>query len=272
MELVERVIEYSGDRVFSLYFVGDSHIGNLGHDRELWLHDLDVIANDPYALCIYTGDAVEAITPSDPRWDGEELPEEFFHSIGKLPHAQIKRFKSEISPIAEKIIGIHRGNHDNRFKREHYCPLIETVCEDLDVKCLYDVALTRLVFRHIGDKGERTRTYTLPVYSEHGSGGGASDGANLNKLMLKQADFEAKVYARGHCHRKGVWEAARLSIPSRGRLQLQEQIALFVLSGSYLRTYQQGANGYGQRASYKPTVLGCERVMIRPLVDQVYKS
>lgn len=77
MQLVERVIEYSGRQVFTIHVTGDTHIGTVHHDRTRWLRDIRIIENNPRALWLHVGDTIEAISPDDFRWAGAELAPEF---------------------------------------------------------------------------------------------------------------------------------------------------------------------------------------------------
>jgi len=270
LELVQRIVEYEGDQTFTPYFIGDTHIGTIHHDRKLWLRDIQRIADDPRALWVGMGDAVEAITLTDPRFSAKEIDEPFRDRLDDLPYAQLEQFIEDVAPIADKCLGLHEGNHETEYQRRHYGKLTLKACEGLGMPFLSDTAMTRLVFRYVS-KGERQATYVLTIYSEHGTGGGRKKGAKVNALEDLSAGFAADVYARGHVHTKLIWEGARLSIPAKGALVLRNDTPLFILTGSYYRSYEVGSTSYGQRASYPPTVLGCERIFVQPLARRAYK-
>jgi hypothetical protein len=271
MELCERVVNYTGMDIFTLYLTGDTHYGTIHHDRKRWLNDVDTIKNDPHALWLHVGDAVEAIVLTDPRFKGSEIAPEFRDRLDDLPHAQIEQFCRDAEPIRDKCIGLLEGNHENEYTRRHYGRLTEKAAEWLGVPFLSDTCLIRLMFRHTSTEGERNRTFVTTIYAEHGSGGGRKKGAKVNNLEDLSAFFDADIYARGHVHTKMIWEGCRLGIPHKGALKLLDKTPLFALTGSYYRGYEVGSTSYAQQKGLPPSALGCERVLIQPLKERVYK-
>lgn len=270
MEIVERTIEYSGDPTYTIAFTGDTHIGTMHHDRKHWLRDVATINDDDNCLWLHLGDAVEAITPSDKkRWAGNEIDQKFTTRLDDLPQAQMECFEQDVWDISDKCIGLVQGNHEQKYAQYHYGNLTRRACDALHVPYLSDTALVRLTFRRLDEDGNRNRSHVVTLYVQHGSGGGATTGAKVNRIENLPAGFSADIFAWGHVHKRVVWPFVQLSIPSNGKLQLVERELWGVLSGSYLKSYQEGASSYGQRAAYRPVSLGCAYVRIRPLMRKV---
>jgi len=269
MHLIKKVVEYTGDPVFTIAFMGDTHIGCVSHDRNHWLRDIATIRDTENCFWIHDGDACECIVPTDPRWHGGGIDKCFHDRLDDLPSAQYEQFEKDVFDIRDKCLGLSEGNHDGEFQRRHYGKLTQKSAERLGVPFLSDTAMIRITFRRLDENGERNKSCVKTIFVQHGAGGGSKGGGKVNKMEDLPAAFEANIYVWGHVHRKMIWPGMILRIPESGKLHLVEKEVWYVLSGSYFKTYQEGHSSYGQRAAYRPVVLGCPSIQIRPMTGAI---
>lgn len=286
MEIIDRVVEYTGDPVFTLWHLTDQHIGTVHHDRKLWLEHVEAVRQNPYAVWICGGDGIEAITHKDKRHAPEEIDPAFGNITGRLIDAQRDRFTEDLRPIASKGIGIHMGNHEATPGGDGDRNIVRDVCIELEnevrnqrgeklfgkcdkkevlryVPYLSDTAFIRLTFRKMDDDGNRLRSCTKIIYSEHGACNATTESGVLTYLNNLMREFEADIYLTGHCHKNVRTSHPKLSIPrSSGSLIAMKRLAQS--SAGFYRTYIAGHSSYGQRKSYSPTELGCIKIRIRP--------
>jgi hypothetical protein len=104
---------------------------------------------------------------------------------------------------------------------------------------------------------------TFRIYGHHGSGGAATPGGKLNRLLRFMNDFDADIYAIGHVHDVVVKSWPRIGA-NNACDKLIEIPRIGIVTGSYLRTYTQGSTGYGEVKGYSPVPLGAVAVEIEP--------
>lgn len=266
MNTTSKDISYTGNPVFTLYPLGDTHLGTIHCDTKHLARTIEAIKNDPHALWIGMGDMCECIVLSDPRFQSSEIAPEFRDKIDTLACAQRDAFIEMCAPIADKCIGILAGNHEEEMKRRHYIDVTMDVARGLGAPYLSDTAFVRLTFRKPSDtSGGVGEVWPVVIYAEHGTGGGRKPGAKINNLLDMSIGFEADIYLRGHVHIKDVHPVEYLRLSPRCKPQLQNGKRLLVLTGSYYRSYEEGSSSYGQRNSYLPVALGTPRVLLYPI-------
>jgi len=262
MKLVSREVRLTGNPAFTIYPIGDVHLGTIHCDKSTLFRDIAAIEADPNALWIGMGDYCECIVLSDPRFCAAEIDPEFRDKLDTLAVAQRDAFIKAVRPIAGKCLGLIDGNHELELKRRHYLDLTLDACRELGVEYLSDTAFVRIIFHRQDEEGGVMRTTNLLIYAEHGSGGGRKGGASVNRMEDLMGYFGADMYLSGHNHKRLVVPKVGLSVPRRGAMRLLETVGLGVYTGSYYRTYEEGTSSYGQRKSLSPTSLGCVPVRV----------
>lgn len=269
MHLISHLVEYRGDPTFNIWDLSDAHIGTKHHDKQLFLKDINRIAADPNALWIGGGDNIEAIPHGDKRHAPIEIAEEFTKSEVPLITAQKEAFVEAVRPIVSKNVGIHSGNHELTIQNIADVDVTRDICKELGAKELSDTAFIRFVFHRLDDEGNRNKTYTLMVYSEHGACNATTSSGVTTYLENLMREFDAEVYFTGHCHRKVQVEHPQLAAPRKGNMALLAKSRIALSSGCYYQTYLPGLSSYGQRKSFKVTTLGMMGVSVRPLMEEV---
>lgn len=112
----------------------------------------------------------------------------------------------------------------------------------------------------------------------HGEGGGGTLGAPLNKLERMVGDREADIYMMGHYHKAMATKKPRLGTVGGergGDPRIVHRDLLLVVTGSFMRSYQQGSKrdgrpggGYAEKAGMSPAALGVVACFIRPRTDR----
>ena len=264
MEAVGKIYlnQPSRSTVWSLYNLSDIHLGNKACAKGRLLKDIKEIKSNKYARWFATGDLGEYISHSDKRHDFGALDPEIFDTpdklgnIGKTVHDVLMDL---LSPIKDKCLGVGIGNHEWSYSvRENQESLQRALSIALGVPYLGYTAFMDTVFCRLEhDKVSIRHLLT------HGSGGSATPGGKINRLVKYTYMFDADVYWVGHMH-----DDIHKIVPLiKADVKCKEVIHAYkvaVLSGSYFRTYVQGAISYGEQKGYAPTFLGPSRVDIEP--------
>lgn len=260
MELIDKEIKYqSSNTEIRIYNIGDIHKGNIGHNRKRLMQDVEKIKNDPNAYWINGGDSIDAIVHSDvKRFDPMTIAPEFRESYNDMGPAQIASVKRDLDSIKDKCLGIHEGNHESKLRKYHHYDLVNAWCADWKVPYLKAAAMLRIKF----NRGMHTSV--LKILTAHGNVAGRRSGGKVNKLEDLVMMFDADVYMLAHGHKKVMHSTSRLSIPTKGQLDLVEDKKVGFMTGSYMNTYQSGAESYAETALYAPSDLGAVCVVIVP--------
>jgi len=241
-----------------IYLLGDTHYPR--GKRSKFLSVIDEIKNNKHALMLGLGDFVESIiAPDIKRYNPEEMAE--YIKIGQenmkmnMITDQWELFKNDIEPIADKIIGMHEGNHEFSYKTRYSNNMLLFICRNLGIKYLDSVCITRLNF---GKK-------SILLQTEHGVGGGISHGYSYNQLKKFADNFsDVDIVAAGHTHKLGVnISIAPMKINfNKKNSNIEQKIQYHCSCGSFLTNYEKHISNYGERKLYPPLPLGYIKVII----------
>lgn len=146
----------------------------------------------------------------------------------------------------------------NSLRKYHHYDLVNAWCADWRVPYLKAASIIRLRF----NRGMHSSV--LKILTAHGNIAGRKSGNKVNRLEDLIMMFDADVYMLAHGHKKVMHSTSRLSVPTKGKLDLIEDKKVGFMTGSYLKTYQQGVESYAETALYPPSDLGAVCVIIRP--------
>lgn len=251
----------------NLFFFGDQHKGATLSSGKGWNVFLNAI-NSPYDGCPSNygadgGDCIEAITVDDKRSDARKMKE-------PLPRHQERLAKQDREPIKDILLYVLQGNHD--FILWRFGDLVGEMCTDLGVDYgTYSVKLT------ITDKNGGLMYKVFDTHGRWTFNSAADDPlrreANMKlslKRRLKNKFADCAVMITHHAHKLLVTEPTReLYLFDDGKKIKQNytgypQNAEYIhpdarwygCAGSFLRLWEDGSSGYGERAGYDPTELG----------------
>lgn len=253
---------YTAGDVFTLYPLGDIHLGSANCDRGLLRETIQEIEADPLARWGGMGDYCEWIAPNDPRWHGGGIDAGVvsLDAIDRLGDVYVDVLVDLFRPIIGKCWWFGEGNHEETFQKYHHTDLSRRVLSALgrpDLQAGWS-AITRVEF----DDGQNHRN-GWRIYHAHGWQGGRQDGAKVNQARALMAYIDADIYLQGHSHSRFIVAQSRLSTDP-GFTRLVAQDVYVGHTGSFLRTMQQDATGYAERRGYPPTSLGPIKLRFRP--------
>lgn len=215
--------------------LADLHIGDAGSNEQLIKHLINDIKSKPNRYCVLAGDLMNtAIANSKSDSYSERLK----------PSEQLEMCYDLLNPIADKILAIVPGNHEERITRSVGVDMSRLLARELDLEDVYSdsAALVILRFGH----NFRSKPLVYSLYINHGHGGGRKVGGKMNSLQEFANVIDADCFIVAHTHLPASFKQQSYRIsPQKACAVLHEQ--LFVNTASAL-TY----GGYGKRGGYQP--------------------
>jgi hypothetical protein len=260
--------------VFTLWGLGDLHVGAAACAENDLRRDIARIKDDPFALWVGLGDYADFIGYTDAkRFDPDAVADWLtVRDLGKLGTKSIERVRDLLKPIAGKCIGLLLGNHEKKYQQVHQQENLHGwLCNEMQVPSLGYCAFVDLIFDRtagvkvpkMNDKPTGERSSVFRVFAHHGAGYAQTPGGKLNRLIQFMRMFSADIYFCGHVHDR---TARRMSILGAdadcGKIKAVERIGM--ISGSYLKTYEESVITYGEQKAYEPVPLGAACVSIKP--------
>lgn len=134
-------------------------------------------------------------------------------------------------PYKSRIIGCVTGNHEQRMYKDFGFNPLQPFCSELGITyCGYSAAIRLRVGKRADRKNEYQQTYW--GFAHHGSGGGGSLGAALNKKMkLQEIVHGMDFYMAGHDHQLVVG-TRNILLPKRDKIEHQR--VHYIDTGSFL--------------------------------------
>jgi len=268
MRILEKVVPNN----FNLFLFGDDHEGTILRHDEGWDMLVDMMQST-YDGCNYNfgvdhGDVVEAIPSDDARWY------DVTNSTKVLE--QTKAAVNHREKIKKKLVTILDGNHPQKYWR--FGAITAQICKDLDVPfgtwsahITYKTKKGNIILRHFATHGRKFIGSTAddPVRR-------LSNMKLQLKRHLKEKFADCALMTKGHTHKlliaeptKTLYLTGESSIkqhytsynPAGGYIHPDHR--WYVNTGSFLRLYGLGFDGYAERAGYDPMELGFAVARIR---------
>lgn len=219
--------------------LADWHIGDKHSDGKEILKQLDYLRRTPNAFAIINGDLMNTAVKSS-------ISD--IYSEGLTPMEQLKQCVKLFDGLQEKILLINPGNHELRVWKNDGIDLTQLMATQLGIGERYSPASTLLFIRFgkwivEGHHGEPVR---YAIYATHGSGGGRTEGAKVNRLLQLASIVDADVYVHSHTHLPAIVKTKyyRTSLTNSSAKEVDR---LFVNTAATL-----DYGGYGELASFKP--------------------
>jgi predicted phosphodiesterase len=234
---------------------------------------IDFIASGEDRRAIHMGDEINAIVTDDKRYQSDTTK-------NPIPVKQMLAAVEQYKPIRSKILCWLKGNHTDKLHR--FGNLTELMCrpEHLDVP--YGTWSARLELAD--ENGPFAKmflmhggAFTLSSNAKDYEQRMANMKASLKMRMVHKAG-DCVVMACGHTHKLMVVEPARklFLVTDDGKLKqrytfpamqadgyINPDSRWYVNTGSFLRLYQDGVDGYAERLGLDPVELGYAVVEIR---------
>lgn len=262
---------------FRIWYLSDLHILNKACAMDHIVRDVQEIRDDPFSFWIGGGDYADFIGYKDKRFDPDAVsPSVTISDLGKLGLKAMRTIRDIFRPIRRKCFGLLQGNHERSYELHlEQQELTIWLCRELDVDCLdystiFDVCFQRVArWRRnpllAGSKATGTgkTSHTFRIFAHHGAGFAQTPGGKMNKLIQFMQSFSADIYFLGHVHDSIARKEPMLGA-DRDCTSIIHIPRLGVISGSYLKTYQQNSTTYGEQRGYRPVNLGPAVVGVQP--------
>jgi hypothetical protein len=264
MEVVQRRIRYdSRTDVFSLWFLGDLHVGAASCDERAIRDTVKQIRADPLARWFSLGDLAEFIPRSDWRFRQSRLAP-WIRGLDAdycddIVDQQLRWLITELGPIAGQCLGALYGNHEDKHLAKWERDVHRHLCRELKLENLTNEALVRVTFT----RGRVSNARSLDVYLHHGWFAGRKSGAKVNNLHDLFGQFDVDIVAVGHGHDRMIAPPfTTLYMAQNGELAKRRRYAL--MTGAYLKSHEQGVTCYASDKGYRSADLGAVRLLYKP--------
>jgi predicted phosphodiesterase len=225
--------------LITLYPLGDWHLGSEHCDVKLINKQINEIKKDQTARIILMGDLAETAT--------KESVGAGVYEQEQNAQQQMMRVKNLLYDVRHLIDGVVTGNHEERIYKTSGFDLSLYLCQMLEIENKY-MRYQGVVGYVIGQ-----RSYLVNVW--HGSGGGGSAGASLNRLQKQSEYVLADIYLMGHVHKRQV-HTKQMIIPNPRYEKKEIIMQYFVATGSSL-DYE---NSYAESAGMTPSQKGFTKI------------
>ena len=271
----KRYIEYpSRADELTLWTLADCHIGAAACSLDRLEADIATIRDDPFSFWVGGGDYADYIPPGDPRFDADTIdPSMKIADLGDLGKVLTERVRDLFKPIAHKCLGLCFGNHELAYHRhQNQSHLHDWLCIELGVPNLGFMGVFDVVFAR-NSRVKAPRLVTTPradtskrqyrVLTFHGTSFATTPAGKINSIIKCMNYFDADWYFMGHVHEKNGHRAARIGWDESCTRMVQKE-TLGIITGAYLKTYEEGITTYGEQKIYSPAILGASWIRCKP--------
>jgi len=237
--------------------LSDAHLGAKASEEKRLKRDIQQIAEEEDSYVILLGDQMDNISIKDPRFQADSVAPALLPRLDSLINAQLELAIRTFEPIKHKIIGALIGNHELKVMKVAGVDVHELFCKELGLRDLGYSCLLRLTLVKQFSGGSEKRRNVFD-YCHHGHGGsGRKTGASINRMEDLAAEWDADLYMMGHNHKRHTSTRANLKLTSNGKPRLVEKEQIFIRTGGYLKSFQEGKRPtYSEEAGYSPLKIG----------------
>lgn len=244
---------------FVLVPIGDLHAGIKNFAENDLREVIEYVRKTPNAYWLGMGDYAEFINYTDKRFDPYNISDWCMDSLDNLAQKQAEYICGLFEPIKNKCIGLIEGNHEETIRLKYHFSVVDYMASMMKTVNLTDCSWIRLKF-----KREPQGVRNVIVFAAHGSSAAIKLGGKINKITDIGNFFEADIYLMGHVHDRTSAYRPRLYITDKGEPRIYDRQKLFVLTGTFFKTYQEFTRSYGAKKLYPPTPMGVEKIRIEP--------
>ena len=237
--------------------LSDAHIGARACNIKRLKRDVQQIAEEEDSYVILLGDQMDSIATKDPRFQADAVDPILLPRLDSLINAQLDYAVELFTPIKDKIVGALLGNHELKIQQTAGVDIHEIFCRELGIRDFGYCCFLRLTL--IKNYTTSVKKRNVVVYCHHGhqNGNGKKTGSSINSMEDLAADWDFDLAMMGHNHRKHTSSRPRLSLTSNGVPRFIEHQMLFVRTGGYLKSYEEGKRPtYSEKAGMSPLFVG----------------
>ena len=216
--------------------VADYHWADPNSDHGKIMQDIEYIRTHDDVYCILNGDLMDcAIASSIGDTYGAQLS----------PMDELRACIDLFMPIANKILCVVPGNHENRHYRTNGIDLTELMCRQLGIIDRYSPT-TALIFLRFGEEKHHRRKFAYTIFVSHGNGGGRKEGGKIQRLVDLSTIVDADLYIVGHTHLPAMLKDS-FARPCMGNSSITYGTRLYINTSAKLNY-----GGYGETMGFKP--------------------
>jgi hypothetical protein len=254
MRVAERSFyNVSRAKEYSLYPLGDLHVGAAACDEGLLKKVIKRIGDDKHAIWVGMGDYCDFINKRDKRYDPMTTAE-WCRNEADIARTQLEYTVDLLKPIAHKCIGMIEGNHEREIKikweRDVQYELVQKIKDhgEIDPEWRMDLGF----YAWINFKAYQSKQDEKPaglsrvvINLHHGFVGGRLAGAKALNMQRWLWTHNCDLSIHGHSHSRLAQPEVVEGIDSAGNWF--EHVRKGAFSGTFLRTVQlEGASTYSE--------------------------
>ena len=226
--------------------LADTHIGDINSDFKKLKEQLDWVMAAENRFVILNGDLCDMAVRAS---IGD------IYSQSLMPMQALAQCVAIFGPVAKRVLSVQPGNHELRVWKSDGIDLTALMCKELGIFDRYSNA-SSLIFARFGklgrsEGGNHGRPACYTIFCEHGSGGGRTEGAKVNRLVQMASIIDADIYVHSHTHTPIVTKNSYFRV-SAANSSVRKVDRLFVNTSSFL---EYGNGGYGELQGFKPNSL-----------------
>jgi len=202
---VARVKEtYSVNDTYTIWAIGDTHLGAVDVDEELLKEHLAEIAADPNARIVFMGDAGDLIDWRDKRFQAGMWPRRYqdaMNAEGGIPSETVAHNVELFWDVRKKIWAWLSGNHERTVRNRYDREIGSEIAAALGCEYLGYGGYIRVEWNRKTSKANGAEIVTI-IDVQHGWQAGRTAGAKINQLEKMLGESDADIILRGHSHEK----------------------------------------------------------------------
>lgn len=244
--------------------LSDLHYGNPYCSVKHFQRTVDFIKNNENCFCFLNGDFLEAVT---------KLSKGDIHQQKITPQGQRDDVIDMLKPIADKVLGVTSGNHEQRIYNETGVDLTEDIAKALNAPYRPYGMLYKLSF---GDGNNRTKgkPFVFWGYISHGYGGARTKSAKAVKVERMATFVHADWYAMSHDHIVNVAPTVYLMPDNRGMVdkdgflsgRVRAKREMLIKTNAYVKW-----GGYAELGGFPPSDLATPLIQLLTPQSDLWK-
>lgn len=221
--------KFDADKI-TIILQGDEHIGSKYFDEDFHKRVIEWMYKTPNVYMIGMGDNLETATRDSVGagvFEQDEVVQE-----------QLEKYVNLHQPLADegKIIGLHRGNHEERVYKHSGLDLTKIICRLLKVK---DFGIGVAHYIKVGNQ-----SYT--GYTTHGHSGARMPHTKIKTCIDLANMIDVEFYGMGHLHQLSHHVRQFYKVDKQKNV-VNEETKHFLLTGSFLTHW----GSYAHEAGYE---------------------
>lgn len=205
--------------------LGDVHYG-AKIEIEKYYNYIKFVKENKNAFVFLMGDMIDV--------SQKNSPGSSFFDQQCSPQDQVEWLVNTISPIRDRIICYHEGNHEKRIFKNSGVNITKNVCRELKIQYVEYSAFTRINLKKV----------SYSIFSTHGNSGAKLPHTKMNIIYnLTRYIHGVDIYMMGHVHSKN-WSKTIIKKPDLKNHITKDEEAYYILTGHFLgydNSYAEGA-------------------------------